>query len=66
MKAKELRELSDEELAVKLAETVKELTTMRIKHNSSGVGLEKPERMRGMRHDIARMKTIQTERKAKK
>ena len=66
MKAKQLRDMSDAELATKLAETSKELATMKIKHNSSASGLEKPVRMRMMRHDIARMKTIQTEREAKK
>lgn len=66
MKAKELRALSDEELAVKLAETSKELMTLQIKHRSTGAGVDKPVKLRGMRHDIARMKTIQTEREAKK
>jgi len=37
---------------------------MRIKHKS-GVGIEKPVRMRTMRHEIARMKTVQAQREAK-
>lgn len=65
MKAKELRELSDGELAAKLAETSKELATMQIKHRSAGAGIDKPVKLREMRHDIARMKTIQSEREAK-
>lgn len=66
MKAKELRNLSDPELAAKLAETKKELTALQIKHNSSATGVEKPVRLRLLRKEVARMLTIQTEREAKK
>ena len=64
MKARDLRELGAEELDVKLRELSQELNSMRIKHRS-GVAVDKPVRMREMRHDIARMKTVQAEREAK-
>ena len=64
MKARDVRELGADELAQKLRELSQELNTLRIKHKS-GAGIEKPFRMRGMRRDIARMKTIQAEREAK-
>ena len=64
MKARDLRELGAGELAVKLRELSQELNSMRIKHKS-GVAVDKPDRMREMRHDIARIKTVQSEREAK-
>ena len=64
MKARDLRELGAEELDVKLREVSQELNDLRIKHRS-GAGVEKPVRMRMMRHEIARMKTVQAQREAK-
>jgi ribosomal protein L29 len=64
MKARDLRELGAEELDQKIREMSQELNDMRIKHQS-GAGVEKPVRMRTMRHEIARMKTVQAEREAK-
>jgi large subunit ribosomal protein L29 len=64
MKARDLRELGSEELNVKLRELSQELNIMRIKHKS-GVAVDKPARMREMRRDIARIKTVQSEREAK-
>ena len=64
MKARDLRELGAAELEQKIREMSQELNDMRIKHKS-GVGVEKAVRMRTMRHQIARMKTVQAEREAK-
>jgi len=58
MKAKEIRELSAEELAQRIRETRSELTTLRIRHKSTD-GIEAPGRLRTMRKDIARMLTVQ-------
>ena len=64
MKARELRELGASELDQKIREVSQELNDMRIKHKS-GAGVEKPVRMRTMRREIARMKTVKAEREAK-
>lgn len=60
MKARELRELGAEELDVRIREKAKELADMRLRHKS-GIVVEKPVRMRGMRKEIARMKTVQNQ-----
>jgi large subunit ribosomal protein L29 len=65
MKARELRELGTEELDVRIRERAKELADMRLKHKS-GVVVEKPVRMRGMRKEIARMKTVQNQQRRAK
>ncbi len=64
MKARDLRELGASELDQKIREMSQELNDMRIKHRS-GTGVEKPVRMRTMRREIARAKTIKAEREAK-
>lgn len=64
MKARDLRELGLEELDQKIRESSQELNDLRIKHKS-GAGIEKPVRMRTMRREIARMKTVKAEREAK-
>ena len=64
MKARELRELGAAELDQRIREVSKELNDMRLKHRS-GASVEKPVRMRTMRHEIARMKTIKAQREAK-
>lgn len=64
MKARDVRELGTAELEAKIREVSQELNDMRIKHKS-GAGVEKPVRMRLLRHEIARMKTVQTQREAK-
>ena len=64
MKANELRELGAEELDQRIREKAKELADMRLKHKS-GAAIEKPVRMRTMRREVARMKTVQNERRAK-
>ncbi len=56
MKAKQLRELSKEELGSKLAETDRELFNLRVRKASGQV--EQPLRLRTLRRDIARIKTL--------
>ena len=60
MKIKDLRELSTKELEGKIMETKKELFSLRMKQ-STGT-LDKPSRIKALRKDVARMKTILRER----
>lgn len=60
MKIKDLRELSTKELEGKIMETKKELFSLRMKQ-STGT-LDKPSRIKELRKDVARMKTILRER----
>jgi large subunit ribosomal protein L29 len=60
MKARQLRELSDEELDKKMAETRKELFQLRFQ-TATGA-LENSARLRGAKREIARILTIKTER----
>lgn len=60
MRASDLRELTDEELELKLDELKDELFNLRFQ-NATGQ-LDNPVRMRHVRRDIARVKTIQHER----
>jgi len=60
MRAKQLRELSDEELDKKMAETRKELFQLRFQ-TATGA-LENSARLRGAKREIARILTIKTER----
>ena len=64
MKARDLRELGSEELDQRIREVSLELNDLRIKHRS-GSGVDKPVRMRAMRHEIARMMTVKAQREAK-
>ena len=64
MKARDLRELGAVELDQQIREVSQELNDMRIRHKS-GAGVEKPVRMRTMRHEVARMKTVKAQREAK-
>ncbi len=61
MKVKEIRELSTEEIQAKLVETKKELFNLRFQQATGN--LEKPSRIRDLRHTVARMKTVLKERK---
>jgi large subunit ribosomal protein L29 len=61
MKPRDIRELSDAELAARIRETEQELVGLRLKHRS-GVAVGKPVELRHLRRDIARMKTITVER----
>ncbi len=62
MKAKEVRDLSPEEQAAKLAELEKELFNLRIQQTAGQ--LEKPDRVRTVRRDIARIQTVMNQAKA--
>ncbi len=57
---KELRALSTEELETKIVENKKELFDLRLKQATGS--LEKPSRIRELRKNVARMKTILKER----
>ncbi|MBK8190493.1 MAG: 50S ribosomal protein L29 [Vampirovibrionales bacterium] len=59
MSIAELREMSAEELNRALAEAGRELFEMRFK--KAQAQLENPARLRGMRHRIAQIKTVQRE-----
>lgn len=60
MKAKELHEMTKEELNTKLVELKEELFNLRFRHASGQ--LENPVSMRTCKRDIARVKTILRER----
>jgi large subunit ribosomal protein L29 len=62
MKAREVRDLSADEQAQKLAEAEKELFNLRIQQSSGQ--LEKPDRIRRVRREIARIKTVLNQAKA--
>ena len=60
MKARQLRELSDEELEVRLKDTRKELFNLRFQHATGQ--LDNPHRLTLARREIARLLTLRTER----
>jgi large subunit ribosomal protein L29 len=60
MEPSELRENSDEELAVKERELKESLFLLRLRHKTNQ--LESPARLAQTRRDIARIKTIQRAR----
>ena len=60
MKAKEIRELSAEELEVKLVEMKKDLFNLRLQHATNQ--LDNPTRIADVKRDIARVNTILRER----
>ena len=62
MKAREVRDLSTDEQAQKLAEAEKELFNLRIQ--KAGGQLEKPDRIRAVKREIARIKTVMNQAKA--
>lgn len=64
MRASNLREQTDEELQHQLQESEKALVNTRVKQGF-GDGSAHPIRMRGLRHDIARIKTVLRERESK-
>lgn len=61
MKAKELRAMTAEELQAKAGELKKELFNLRMRHATSQI--ENPLKLRMLRRDIARVKTIAAEKK---
>jgi large subunit ribosomal protein L29 len=60
MDAKEIRDLSSEELDKKLTDTVQSYFNLRFQHETGQ--LENPMRLKQVRRDIARIRTIQRER----
>jgi large subunit ribosomal protein L29 len=62
MKAKELRELNDEELKQKLTETRQELFNLRFQSVTGA--LENTARLALVKRDIARIMTVRAEREA--
>ncbi len=62
MKVKEIRELSTEEINEKLFETKQELFNLRFQQATGN--LEKPSRIRDLRHTVARLKTVLKERES--
>ena len=61
MKVKEIRELTTEEIISKIAESKEEIFNLRMQQATGN--LEKPSRIKELRKDVARMKTIIAERK---
>jgi large subunit ribosomal protein L29 len=60
MKASEIREMSAQDLCEKLASLKEELFNLRFQHATGQ--LENPMRIKEVKKDIARIKTIQTEK----
>jgi len=60
MKAKEIKEMSDQEMDAKLLDLSETLFNLRFQ-NKAGQ-LENPRRMEQVKHDIARVKTIKRQR----
>ena len=60
MRARELRDLTDEELEVKMGETRKELFNLRFQ--SATGALENSARLQSAKREIARILTVKTER----
>ena len=60
MKVNEIRELSTEEIQKKIKETKEELFNLRFQQATGN--LEKPSRIKELRHTVARMKTVLRER----
>ena len=64
MKLEELRKLSTEELQNKIKENKEELFNLRFQQATGN--LEKPSRLRDLRKQVAKMKTIIRERELEK
>ena len=60
MKDKEIRELTTEEIVAKIKEAKEELFNLRLQQATGN--LEKPSRIRDLRHYVARLKTVLRER----
>ena len=60
MKIKEIREMSAEQLAEKLMELKKDLFNLRLQHATNQ--LDNPSKIADVKHDIAKIKTVQRER----
>ncbi len=64
MKVKEIREMTTEEIHQKLKECKEELFNLRFQQATGN--LEKPSRLRDLRHTVARLKTVLKEREEAK
>ena len=60
MKVKEIRGLTTEEIETKIKECKEELFNLRFQQATGN--LEKPSRIRDLRHTVARLKTVLRER----
>ena len=60
MTNKEIRELSNEEILSKIEESKEELFNLRFQQATGN--LEKPSRIKDLRHTVARLKTVLRER----
>ncbi len=60
MKIKEIREMSADQLSEKLMELKKDLFNLRLQHATNQ--LENPGKIADVKHDIAKVKTVQRER----
>jgi large subunit ribosomal protein L29 len=63
MKGNEIREMSAQDIAAKIAELENE--RFRLQFRSATEQLENPLRLRFIRRDIARLKTVQNEKRTK-
>ena len=63
MTSKEIRDLSNDEITVKVRSIREELLQLRLRKQTGQV--EKTDKLRTLRKDIARLLTIQTETKTK-
>jgi large subunit ribosomal protein L29 len=63
MKVKEIRDLTTEQIVAKIKENKEELFNLRFQQATGN--LEKPSRIRDLRHDVARLKTVLHERELK-
>ena len=64
MKAAKLRELSAVEVEQQCSDMQRELRTLNIRKSASQI--EQPSRIRGLRRDIARAKTVAKERQSQR
>ncbi len=64
MKARQLRELSDEELSLRLRDTRKELFNLRFQHATGQ--LDNPHKLALTRREIARLLTLQQAREGQR
>ena len=60
MKPKEIREMTDAEAQAKLRDLQQEMFNLRLQQQTAR--LERPSRIREVRHDIARIETVLRER----
>lgn len=60
MKVEEIRKLNDEEIKAKIKENKEELFNLRFQQATGQI--EKPSKIKDLRHEIARMKTVLRER----